>query len=492
MVLLRLLASTSIFTIGFFLISHLHSVQDKKLLQILQIQNNESAERVLSWMDNSTLPCDDFYQYSCGGILKNPLKYDEFNRQGAIIPFSFKMRNQDKALKMKEILDNEDNPIHKAMQCCMKVTSFQNFKDEAFKAAFEFTENLVENVFYGQRDLDKLSRFWKTISALRNQVFEISKNVRVSEPSITIRFKGFLKMDVDDMENRFKNGFLMQDHDFEFLKSFYMDVSAINISKNFHYKSFDLDKISNQYPDIPFSMFIDPFTGSDLNIVINEGFIGDISAVHNLLKDLDDQKIASFLTFVITLYISNDNLSRQSICSSLLSYYPTELKNSLYDYPTNLETRKIYHYLRSAIIDAVNSAEWMDDLTKSNALTKALRMSEFVQIPNVDYGYKPLEICAPKEFYLNLLNRKYDIAKTRWEYPFEKVNRLQWPSSMLSYDSLQYGSGGYSMVNAFYVPTSNIFVLPYGILGRPFFEMNRPVSMNFGSVGMVSAHELSQ
>jgi predicted metalloendopeptidase len=60
---------------------------------------------------------------------------------------------------------------------------------------------------------------------------------------------------------------------------------------------------------------------------------------------------------------------------------------------------------------------------------------------------------------------------------------------------LKYDSGnqmGYSVINAFYMPTSNIFVLPYGILGRPFFEINRPVSMNFGSIGMVSAHELSQ
>jgi hypothetical protein len=74
---------------------------------------------------------------------------------------------------------------------------------------------------------------------------------------------------------------------------------------------------------------------------------------------------------------------------------------------------------------------------------------------------------------------------------FFNSKRNQWPFELLYFFYLSE-SEGYGIVNAEYLPDLNIFVLPYGIMGSPFFELGRPSSMNFGGLGVVTAHETSQ
>ncbi|XP_054008314.1 endothelin-converting enzyme homolog isoform X3 [Hylaeus anthracinus] len=46
-------------------------------------------------------------------------------------------------------------------------------------------------------------------------------------------------------------------------------------------------------------------------------------------------------------------------------------------------------------------------------------------------------------------------------------------------------------VNAYYRPTKNQMVLPAGILQSPFYDMENPSSLNFGGIGVVMGHELT-
>ncbi|XP_066598593.1 endothelin-converting enzyme homolog isoform X2 [Prorops nasuta] len=46
-------------------------------------------------------------------------------------------------------------------------------------------------------------------------------------------------------------------------------------------------------------------------------------------------------------------------------------------------------------------------------------------------------------------------------------------------------------VNAYYTPTKNQIVFPAGILQSPFFDMENPSSLNFGGMGVVMGHELT-
>ncbi|XP_076628030.1 M13 family metallopeptidase neprilysin 3 isoform X1 [Colletes latitarsis] len=46
-------------------------------------------------------------------------------------------------------------------------------------------------------------------------------------------------------------------------------------------------------------------------------------------------------------------------------------------------------------------------------------------------------------------------------------------------------------VNAYYRPTKNQMVFPAGILQSPFYDMENPNSLNFGGIGVVMGHELT-
>ncbi|XP_012276317.1 endothelin-converting enzyme homolog isoform X2 [Orussus abietinus] len=46
-------------------------------------------------------------------------------------------------------------------------------------------------------------------------------------------------------------------------------------------------------------------------------------------------------------------------------------------------------------------------------------------------------------------------------------------------------------VNAYYTPTKNQIVFPAGILQSPFYDMENPSSLNFGGMGVVMGHELT-
>ncbi|XP_021346508.1 endothelin-converting enzyme homolog [Mizuhopecten yessoensis] len=46
-------------------------------------------------------------------------------------------------------------------------------------------------------------------------------------------------------------------------------------------------------------------------------------------------------------------------------------------------------------------------------------------------------------------------------------------------------------VNAYYTPTKNEIVLPAGVLQAPFYDASYPMSLNFGAIGVVMGHELT-
>ncbi len=119
---------------------------------------------------------------------------------------------------------------------------------------------------------------------------------------------------------------------------------------------------------------------------------------------------------------------------------------------------------------------WMDDATREAAVGKMQKIENRIGYPDKWRTYEGLEFSGSlfaDSVAANTWWTKFELGKigtqvdpTEWD----------WPASI---------------VNAGYNPLQNEMLFPAGILQPPFFNKDFPKAMNFGAMGMVMGHELT-
>jgi putative endopeptidase len=124
----------------------------------------------------------------------------------------------------------------------------------------------------------------------------------------------------------------------------------------------------------------------------------------------------------------------------------------------------------------LDALPWMDATTKTKAYEKLGAMANYIGYPNKwrEYTFK----VDPKTFGANALagrrnENAYLLAKVG-----KPVNRDDWGFPA-------------QMVNAFYNPSQNKMMFPAGILQPPFYSVDFSIPVNLGGMGMVVGHELT-
>ncbi|HMJ57462.1 MAG TPA: M13 family metallopeptidase [Polyangiaceae bacterium] len=120
--------------------------------------------------------------------------------------------------------------------------------------------------------------------------------------------------------------------------------------------------------------------------------------------------------------------------------------------------------------------DWMDGKTKERATSKLKAMEYLIGYPSKWKSYD-FEI-DPKSYGDNMIaahvfELKRDLAKVG-----KPVDRQEWLMSPPT-------------VNAYYDPQKNHMVFPAGILQPPFYSAKASVAVNLGGIGMVVGHELT-
>ena len=135
--------------------------------------------------------------------------------------------------------------------------------------------------------------------------------------------------------------------------------------------------------------------------------------------------------------------------------------------------------VRSALLEELKENTWLSEKGKKSAIKKMKTASLQVVKPNNEKEWNFIEKAdySPKYFLANKKLRKDKIiAKTIKEIK-KGPNRKAWNSGPL-------------LVNAYYNPTINRFVMPAGILQYPFYDQNLPDHVNLGAIGVIVGHEL--
>ena len=138
---------------------------------------------------------------------------------------------------------------------------------------------------------------------------------------------------------------------------------------------------------------------------------------------------------------------------------------------------KLVGNLQKSLGERINALPWMGDSTKAKAQEKLGTFYVKIGYPNKWRDYSKLEINKDSYFAniqrSNRFDHAYNFGKAG--KPVDKDEWLMTPQT----------------VNAYYNPTTNEICFPAGILQPPFFDMNADDAFNYGAIGVVIGHEMT-
>ena len=135
--------------------------------------------------------------------------------------------------------------------------------------------------------------------------------------------------------------------------------------------------------------------------------------------------------------------------------------------------------LQIALAERIAAQDWMTDSTKVNALLKLSTFYVKVGYPDKWIDLSKLTIDPLKSYYDNIREcRKFWNAWQIDHTAGKPVDRDDWYMNPQT-------------VNAYYNPTTNEICFPAGILQPPFFDMEADDAFNYGAIGVVIGHEMT-
>lgn len=141
------------------------------------------------------------------------------------------------------------------------------------------------------------------------------------------------------------------------------------------------------------------------------------------------------------------------------------------------KTVALVHAIEAAMKTNLEATRWMDPKTKEQAFVKLAKIANQIAYPDKWRKYDGLKT-EKGAFYSNVM-RADQFEQTRVLAKIGKpVDRNEWYMTPPT-------------VNAYYDPSMNQMVFPAGILQPPFYANAAHPATNFGGIGMVMGHELT-
>ncbi|CAF4106434.1 unnamed protein product [Adineta steineri] len=183
--------------------------------------------------------------------------------------------------------------------------------------------------------------------------------------------------------------------------------------------------------------------------------------------------------------------ARTAICrnsvTSIMGFAISKLYIKKYfDDNARNQTFEMIANIRKAFIDMLENSTWMDSISKTRAIEKALAIDVQVGYPNYLGSDNVAQLETQYADYVfdssimnNILKLLQIKAKENFQILRKHVDRKAW------------GSSPPTDVNAFYTPSKNQITFPVGILQMPFFDKDAPKYLNYGGIGVVIGHEIT-
>ncbi|MBO7660494.1 MAG: M13 family metallopeptidase, partial [Bacteroidaceae bacterium] len=484
-------------------------------------------------MNDSVAPGTDFYQYACGGWIKNnPLK-PEYSRFGSFDAVAETNREQ-----MKELILSLANEKHEKGSVAQKI-------GDLYTMLMDSTRQNADGIKPIEADLNKIADVQTREEALRLIVenglkgaselwgtgigadMMDSKNnlVSMGQSGLSMGHKEYYLSD-DEAFKKIREAFKKH-----VVKMFQLvgddqptaerkmeSVMAVETRMAKASKSrVELRDPASNYHKMAYADFKKEFAGYDWDQYFHLNFIDDLQTLDvgqpeavkeavAILKETDLQILKDWMQwnlldgnanvlgdeiFMQNFDFYNRTMSGQqeplprwkrsvSTVSGVLGeavgqmyvekYFPAENKARMEELVKNLQ---------EALAERIDAQEWMSDSTKAYAKDKLSSFYVKIGYPNKWKDYSKLTIDPEKTLYENMQAVREWASKKEVEDKYNKpVDRDEWYMTPQT-------------VNAYYNPTTNEICFPAGILQYPFFDMQADDAFNYGAIGVVIGHEMT-
>ena len=485
----------------------------------------------LANLDTMALPGTDFYQYACGGWMKNHPLTDEYSRFG-----SFDMLAENNRKQLHEVIEELASAQHEAGSIAQKVGDLYNIAMDSVKLNREGAAPIKAELEKIAALKDKSEIYPMIAEMHRNGIHPyfivyVSADDMNSSMNMVQTYQGGLGMGERDyyLENDDKTKEIRDAYQKHIVKMFRLAGSdeaaaqkamkaVMNIETRLaksarsmvelrdphaNYNKKTMADVKKEYAPFAWDVFFSTLGVNNLEEV-NIGQPASLKEVNDIIDTVALEDQIAYLQWNLTNsaadYRGDDFVAQNfdfygktmsgrkemkprwksavsAVDGSLgeavgqmyvEKYFPAAAKERMVGLVKNLQT---------SLGERIKELTWMSDETKEKALEKLATFHVKIGYPDKWKDYSSLEI-KDGSYWSNIERAN------QWEHaemiakagkPVDKDEWLMTPQT----------------VNAYYNPTTNEICFPAGILQYPFFDMNADDAFNYGAIGVVIGHEMT-